>query len=116
MTEFVYRSGEKVSTEGIVRLLADDGVYLERFESAGEQIFSMDWVFWQSNKTIKKIAKQPEDSRIIVSGDHLFALFDASIIYKYDRDSNEWGLWKSPFGKESATPMVGSNGIYRVIN
>jgi hypothetical protein len=57
VSDFVNKSGDKVSTEGIVRLVSDDGAYLERYKKGGNQLESIDWAYWQPNKTPRIIAK-----------------------------------------------------------
>jgi hypothetical protein len=113
ITDFVKPSGEKVSTEGIVRVVSDHGVYLERFEKGDHQIEPKDWIYWQSNGTIKVVAKPPENSLLFVSGVDLFSQTEAEY-YKYNQNLNKWLLWKPTNGEKEVLLVRGSNGLYRI--
>jgi hypothetical protein len=115
VTDFVNKSGIKVSTQGIVRVLSDKGAYMERFKKGDFQLEPVDWVYWQPNKQAKTIAKPPEDSQVFVCGIDLFVHQDSSY-YKYDLALNKWLTWKAANNAKDAQPLKGSNGMYRTIH
>lgn len=112
VTEYVSNSGQQASTKGIVRLVTNEGVYLERYKEGQYQMESIEWVFWQSNQTFKAVAVAPENSMLFVSGINLFAQMDSEY-YIYDQASNKWMFWRQT-SDEGAVPVKGSNGLYRI--
>jgi hypothetical protein len=82
VTDFANNSGPQVSTEGIVRLVTKQGVYLQRYTRGEYQIESVDWVHWQPDGTILRVAEPPKDSLVFGSGIDLFAQVDAEF-YRY---------------------------------
>lgn len=115
-TEFINNKGDVISVNGYVRLISEQGVYLERFAKAveGESFMrSLGWVIWQPGKSERTISLLPEHNNLIVSGQELFSLKD-SIYYKYDPVLNKWIEWKAPNGKMNAEPIRGTIGLYRV--
>lgn len=111
-TDFVSDSGEKMTTAGITRLVAEQGAYLQLYLKGDNQLQFSQWKIWQPSQPPKVIANPPEDSYTYASGTDLFSRQDDKY-FKYDLSRNKWVLWQAPNGEKDAEPVRGKDGLYR---
>ncbi|NQX66182.1 hypothetical protein HQN90_08600 [Paenibacillus alba] len=111
-TEFVGNSGDRAITEGITRLVSEQGAYLEQYQKTDNRLQALKWKFWKPGESAKAIEKPPEGSYTFVSGSDLFS-FQESAYNKFDRTLNKWVAWRAPNGEKNAEPIRGKDGLYR---
>jgi hypothetical protein len=113
VTEFVDNAGEQFNTKGVVRLVWNQGAYLQQYIKGEFQLESPSWVFWKPGKKAKPIGKMLEYNDMFICGPDLIYVLD-SVYYKYDPSLDKWVTWEATNGEKNAEPIKGSNGLYRV--
>lgn len=111
-TDYESNSGAKFTAKGIVRLVTEQGVYLQQFEKGEFQLEPLGWTLWQPGQTAKKIASLSVDSYIFASGTDLVSKQDDRYVI-YDLPRNKWVPWQPANGEKTAEPVRGKDGLYR---
>ncbi|TCZ80164.1 hypothetical protein E0485_04760 [Paenibacillus albiflavus] len=112
-TDFIDHAGNVLSTEGYIRGITGQGVYLERFKKGEYDLESNGWFIWTPGKSERAITLLPDVSRMFFNGQDLIALQNETY-FRYDLEYNKWVEWVAPNGAKYAEPIRGANGLYRV--
>lgn len=114
-TEYIGTDGSRDTANGIARLAADGGVYLQLYKDGEQNIIPAGWRFWRPGEKERAIAEPPGQGQgnFFVSGSGLFLSLEEAF-YRYDPKLDAWPLWSPPNGEKGAEPVRGPDGLYKV--
>lgn len=115
-TEYAADDGSVSETEGAVRLVADNGVYVQTYTRLEQNIGPRAWRFWEPGQQARPIADPPGEgspSRFFRTGNELL-LETEGAYYRYDSREDAWKPWRPGGGEEQAEPVPGPDGLYKV--
>ncbi|RAV01753.1 hypothetical protein [Paenibacillus sp. YN15] len=114
-TEYIGTDGSRYTADGIARLAADGGVYLQLYKDGGQNIIPAGWRFWRPGEKERAMAEPPGQGQghFFVSGSELILSLEEAF-YRYDAKLDAWPLWSPPNGEKGAEPVRGPDGLYKV--
>lgn len=115
-TEYMEEDELKASTAGIVRLLADEGAYVETYSNEPQNVTSQGWELWKPGQKARKLPPAPDPDltgRFFPWGRELI-LETQGAYYRYVPGQDAWMPWKSRGGGVQAKPVAGPAGFYKV--